>query len=135
MGKGDNPSSYAHLPENKKLPPRISRHFYDFFRLINSDIMKKALNDPTLLERVATHKSIYFASSWANYRTARVETLKLVPPARILKELEKDYVLVEAMFFREIRDWLLILKTIEQFEKEFNNRAEVETLLQKNLSI
>ena len=24
---------YAHLPEDKKLPPRISRHFYDFFRL------------------------------------------------------------------------------------------------------
>lgn len=111
---------YAHLPEDKKLPPRISRHFYDFFRLLNSEIKEKALIETDLLERVAIHKSIYFASSWASYGTARKETLKLFPLPRVLKELEKDYVLMEAMFFREIPDWELILKTIEKFEKEFN---------------
>jgi len=112
---------YAHLPEDKKLPPRISRHFYDFFRLLNSEIKETALIEAALLERVATHKSIYFASSWANYGTARKHTLKLFPPPRILKELEKDYVLMGAMFFRQIPEWELILKTIENFEKEFNN--------------
>lgn len=112
---------YAHLPEDKKLPPRISRHFYDFFRLLNSEIKEKALIETALLERVAIHKSIYFASSWANYGTARKKTLKLFPPERILKELEKDYVLMGAMFFREIPEWKLILTTIEDFEKEFNN--------------
>lgn len=111
---------YAHLPEDKKIPPRISRHFYDFFRLLNSKIKEKALSETSLLERVATHKSIYFASSWANYETARKETLKLFPPERILKELEKDYALMKAMFFREISEWKLILKTIENFEKELN---------------
>jgi hypothetical protein len=112
---------YAHLPEDKKLPPRISRHFYDFFRLINSSIKKKALEEVALLERVANHKSIYFASGWASYGTARQGTLKFFPPPQVLKELERDYVLMEAMFFREIPDWELILKTIETFEKEFNN--------------
>jgi Nucleotidyl transferase AbiEii toxin, Type IV TA system len=112
---------YAHLPEDKKLPPRISRHFYDFFRLLNSEIKAKALTEASLLERVATHKSIYFASSWANYATARKETLKLFPPPRILKELEKDFVLMKPMFFREIPEWELILTTIEKFEKEFNS--------------
>lgn len=111
---------YAHLPEDKKLPPRISRHYYDFFRLLSSEIKRKALIETALLERVAVHKSIYFASSWASYGTARKETLKLFPPARILKELEKDYALMEYMLFREVPAWELILKTIEQFEKEFN---------------
>ncbi|MFI5343128.1 MAG: nucleotidyl transferase AbiEii/AbiGii toxin family protein [Chlamydiales bacterium] len=111
---------YAHLPENKKLPPRISRHYYDFFCLLSSEVKEKALIEAFLLERVAIHKSIYFTSSWANYGAARKKTLKLFPSARILKELEKDYVLMEAMFFREIPDWELILKTIETFEKEFN---------------
>jgi predicted nucleotidyltransferase component of viral defense system len=112
---------YAHLPEDKKLPPRISRHFYDFFRLINSSIKKKALEEVALLERVAKHKSIYFASGWASYGTARQGTLKFFPPPHVLKELERDYALMEAMFFREIPDWELILKTIKTFEKEFNN--------------
>ncbi len=28
---------------------------------------------------------------------------------------------MEAMFFREVPDWKVILKTIENFEKEFND--------------
>lgn len=112
---------YAHLPEDKKLPSRISRHFYDFFRLLNSEIKEKALIETALLEQVAIHKSIYFASSWASYGTARKKTLKLFPPPRVLKELEKDYHLMDAMFFREVPDWELILKTIQNFEKEFND--------------
>lgn len=111
---------YVHLPAAKRIPPRISRHFYDFFRLLNSPIKKKALEELTLLERVAHHKSIYFASGWANYATARKGTLKLIPPAHILKELQKDYEQMESMLFREIPSWELILKTIEQFEEEFN---------------
>ncbi|WP_042280002.1 nucleotidyl transferase AbiEii/AbiGii toxin family protein [Candidatus Protochlamydia sp. R18] len=115
---------YAHLPKNKKLPSRISRHYYDFFRLLNSEIKEKALIETPLLERVAIHKSIYFASSWANYGTARKETLKLFPPTQILKELEKDYALMKSMFFRETPEWGLILKAIGNFEKEFNNVKE-----------
>lgn len=111
---------YAHLPDDKSLPPRISRHFYDFFRLLISPIKDKALLDLSLLERVAIHKSIYFASGWANYGTASKGTLKLLPIARVLDELEKDYDLMTPMFFRDQPDWRLILKTIEEFERMFN---------------
>jgi len=111
---------YAHLPEDKKTPARISRHLYDFFRLLNSPVKEKALSELALLERVAIHKSVYFASGWASYGTARKGTLKLSPPERIIAELEKDYALMEPMFFREIPEWKLILKAIDEFEREFN---------------
>ena len=111
---------YAHLPQDKKTPARISRHLYDFFRLLNSTVKEKALSDLSLLDRVAVHKSVYFASGWASYGTARKGSLKLSPPARILEELEKDYALMAPMFFREIPRWEQILKTIEDFEREFN---------------
>lgn len=112
---------YAHLPEGKKLPPRISRHFYDFFRLLNSPIKQRALSEIGLLERVAIHKSIYFPSSWANYGAARKGTLKLFPLDRVFKDLERDYALMGSMFFREFPDWGLILKTIRDFETELNS--------------
>lgn len=35
-------------------------------------------------------------------------------------ELKKDYELMESMLFRGVPAWESILKTIEQFEKEFN---------------
>lgn len=112
---------YVHLPADKRIPSRISRHFYDFFRLLNSPIKEKALEESFLLERVANHKSIYFASGWANYGTARKGTLKLIPPSHVLKELQRDYLQMESMLFREIPSWELILKTIGQFEEEFNS--------------
>ena len=71
---------------------------------------------------MADHKKVYFASGWANYDSARKGTLKLKPIERLVDELEKDYGLMKAMFFDEIPDWKLILKTIEKFEAEFNSR-------------
>lgn len=112
---------YAHLPEDKKLPLRISRHLYDFFCLLNSPAREKALGDLPLLERVAVHKSIYFASSWANYQSARKGTLKLSPPTRIGEALEEDFDLMKTMFFGDIPEGELILKTIKEFERLFNS--------------
>jgi predicted nucleotidyltransferase component of viral defense system len=112
---------YAHLPGEKALPPRISRHFYDFYRLLNSEIKAKALVDVALLERVANHKSIYFASSWANYETARKGTLKLSPLPRLTQELETDFQLMEQMFFGEIPKWKAIVETTQEFEAKFNS--------------
>jgi hypothetical protein len=111
---------YAHIPTEKKLLSRISRHLYDFYCLLNSPIKQKALGDLALLERVAIHKSIYFASAWANYNSAKKGTLKLCPPERIVEALETDFESMKAMFFGEIPEWNLILKTIKEFETEFN---------------
>ena len=113
---------YAHLPETKPLPPRISRHLYDFYQLLNSPIQKKALSDLTLLDRVAEHKNVYFASAWASYETARKGTLKLSPLKRVLAELERDYELMATMFYGEKPrpEWAKILKAIAEFEKSFN---------------
>ncbi len=113
---------YAHLPHDKKLPPRISRHYYDFYCLLNSETKANAIKDSELLDRVANHKRIYFASAWANYKTAQKGSLKLAPPLHILEGLEKDFGLMKDMFFGAIPDWLTILQAISDFEIEFNQK-------------
>ena len=117
---------YAHLPHDKKLPPRISRHYYDFFCLLNSNIKVGAIEDCALLDRVAHHKSIYFTSAWANYSEAQRGSLKLSPPPHLHDSLEKDYRLMKDMFFGRIPEWPAILKVINQFEIEFNQKDEDE---------
>ena len=114
----------SHLPDGKTLPARSSRHLYDFYQLLNSAIKVDALKDLELLERVAKHNSIYFAANWASYETARKGTLKLSPLARVLEGLKRDYEQMEAMFYRSARpEWELILKTIAEFEREFNGKG------------
>jgi hypothetical protein len=112
---------YAHLPQDKKLPPRISRHYYDFFCLLKSEIKSCALGDCELLDRVAIHKSIYFASAWANYGAAKKGSLSLSPPPSFLNDLERDFGLMKDMFFGSVPEWNAILKVIRDFEIEFNS--------------
>ncbi|HSW68866.1 MAG TPA: nucleotidyl transferase AbiEii/AbiGii toxin family protein [Gammaproteobacteria bacterium] len=116
---------YAHLPSDKKIPQRISRHYYDFFCLLNSSIKDDALAEPSLLDRVTKHKSIYFSSSWANYSAARIGSLKLLPSKIILDTLEGDYALMKDMFFGKIPVWQDILQVIKEFEMHFNQQVQV----------
>ena len=110
---------YSHLPANKSLPLRLSRHYYDFYFLLKS-IKDEAIKNQHLLEKVAHHKDTYFPSAWANYAQAKKGTLKLTPPEHISKILEKDYGLMKEMFFEDPPIWNEIMDLIRRFEIEFN---------------
>ena len=51
-----------HLPVGKKFAPRMSRHYYDVYQLSNSSVIEQAMNKIDLLDRVATHKNVFFKS-------------------------------------------------------------------------
>ena len=104
------------------MPPRISRHYYDFFCLLGSSIKQKTEANVALLSRVAAHKSIYFASAWARYDTAKVGSLVLVPPHNILEDLEKDYKQMNEMFFGDVPSFKEIIGLIKEFETKFNQK-------------
>ena len=53
----------THRPPDKPSRERLSRHYYDFYRLAQQAIGREALGRRDLLERVITHKSFFFAQS------------------------------------------------------------------------
>ena len=50
-----------YFPKDKRIPPRMSRHYYDVFRLSKSSVWDRAMAAVELLDRVATHKSVCFS--------------------------------------------------------------------------
>jgi predicted nucleotidyltransferase component of viral defense system len=111
---------YSHFPQDKMVPVRQSRHYYDFYCLLNSDIKEIAINDLELLDKVVLHKSLYFKSAWANYTTAKKGTMKIITNKEILGAMEKDYQAMSEMFFKTPPSWTEIVKALSKFEKEFN---------------
>jgi hypothetical protein len=111
---------YAHYPENKTIPERQSRHFFDFYCLLNSDGKAKALANIDLLEKVAAHKNIYFKAAWANYLTAKKGSLKLIPEEKVMKAMEADYKAMSEMFAGEVPSWDEIINEIKKFQNEIN---------------
>ncbi len=113
-----------HVPENKKIPPRMSRHYYDVFRLAQSPVWQRAMAAMGLLDRVAVHKSVFFKTAWAHYDTARPGTLRLTPNDQIVGELRRDYLGMRPMFFRTPPPFEEILASLPEMEAKINNAAK-----------
>lgn len=114
---------YAHYPESKTIPERQSRHFFDFYCLLNSEGKAKALANIDLLEKVAAHKNIYFKAAWANYLTAKKGSLKLITEEKVMKAMEADFKAMSEMFAGEVPSWDEIIELLSVFEEEFNSNS------------
>ncbi|MBI5761168.1 MAG: nucleotidyl transferase AbiEii/AbiGii toxin family protein [Planctomycetales bacterium] len=112
--------SLCHQDISKPIQQRQSRHFYDLFQLANHRIGQAALQSIELLERVATHKSVYFKSASAKYGEAKPGTLKLVPAEERVRELKADYASMHSMFFSDPPTFDTILDRLRQLEAEIN---------------
>lgn len=109
---------YGNYPDDKMIPIRQSRHYYDFYCLLSTEAKNKAMDRIDLLEKVAQHKEVYFRSGWADYDSAKGEkTLKLIPSERVLREMESDYISMKEMFFDEPPLWDEIIEEISVFEE------------------
>ena len=111
----------CHRSPEKPAGVRQSRHYYDLFELSNNEAGQRALKSFDLLERVATHKSIFFKAAWAHYEEAKPGTLRLVPDDARIKELRNDYAQMEPMFFGDIPEFDAIVKRLRQLEDTINN--------------
>jgi hypothetical protein len=109
-----------HRPANKTMPLRLSRHYYDLSRLIQSGLGDKAAEDLELLRRVVEHKQVFFRSAWAHYDSAHPGGLRLSPVPERLKELESDYEKMQEMFFGDRPAFAQILQVIGEWENDFN---------------
>jgi predicted nucleotidyltransferase component of viral defense system len=111
-----------HYPATKEIPLRMSRHYYDMYLLINSHIKTNALENLSLLERVAQHKKLFFRAAWAKYEEARIGTLRLTPKDAHLSGLKTDYSKMQPMFFEDPPVFEKIIEQIAEFEKEINRQ-------------
>ena len=81
----------ANRPENKKMPSRYFRHYYDVYKIANSIYFDNVMKEKYLLEKVVLFKTKFYNDNWARYDEAKIGTLKLIPPAFRMDELKKDY--------------------------------------------
>jgi len=115
-------------PPEKRRQARMSRHYYDLYRLIGAGIGQKASGDLELFERIAAHRQVYFRYTWVDYDTLRPGHLKLVPPDDQLANWKSDYTAMkDEMFFGEIPEFDDLIQTARKFQDEFNGKARADS--------
>jgi len=114
----------ANRAENKRIPLRHSRHYYDLAMMAESSVKDEALADLELLTDVVEFKQRFYTSAWAKYEDAKVGTLKLLPPEFRYKELKEDYKSMQNMIFGESIDFDKIIAILQELEDEINALVE-----------
>jgi hypothetical protein len=109
-----------HRPQEKPLPGRYSRHYYDVAMLAEGPIRLEALADMALLAQVVRHKETFYPSGWAHYRLAQAGNFRLLAPKNRLAALERDYKNTGVMIFGEPPAFDTIMEVLAVLEGEIN---------------
>lgn len=99
---------------------RISRHYYDVYKLFKSPIYQSAINDHALALDCARHAQLFFNSNDLDLRNAVPGTLSLVPIKEMFEILKNDYNSMSGMIFGEIPTFTDILEAISDLENTLN---------------
>lgn len=106
----------AFRPENSPLPLRMSRHYYDIYRMAKLGILDRALQNPDLLDQVAAFKAKFYPQKWAHYVLAKLGTLSLVPARHNLRPLQRDYAAMAGMIYGEMPEFEELMAEVIRIE-------------------
>ena len=110
----------AFRAEDRPFPSRYSRHYYDLYRMMQTEVKDKALADNDLLTRVVDFKDKFYRCPWARYDLAKRGTMCLMPPEYNLDKLRTDYEHMQNMLFGNKPSFDEIMDCIAKLEKEIN---------------
>ncbi len=106
--------------ELRRQGQRVSRHYYDIYRLLRSDVGQRAARDLELARDCARHARMFFNSSDLDLASAQPGSFALSPLPEMDTQLRRDYTAMAGMIFGEVPDWETIVDTIRQFEDQVN---------------
>lgn len=110
----------AYRTQDKPMPARMSRHYYDIYRMVKLGVLDRALQNSGLLSQVAAFKAKFYPQPWARYDLANVGTLRLIPPRHNLDRLQRDYAAMSDMIYGEKPDFDILIAMIAKIERQIN---------------
>lgn len=114
-------------PADKPRRPRMARHYYDLFRLIEQGVADEAVAEDGLFDQVAAHRKVFFSMNWVDYDTLLPQKLEMLPTGDQAKGWATDYIEMQAEMFSDAPpDFEFILETLNRFQEQFRKMKSRE---------
>lgn len=110
----------AFREKGRPFPTRYSRHYYDLYRMMQTEVKDNALADNDLLTKVVDFKDKFYRCPWARYDIAKRGTMRLIPPEYNLDKLRDDYEHMQNMLFGRKPSFEEIMDGIARLESDIN---------------
>lgn len=114
---------YDHRGQLRHGGQRVSRHYYDVFRLLESPTGKTAETDRHLAQDCARHARMFFNIPDFDLDEAAAGTFSLAPSAPMLDALERDYNAMAAMIMGPVPPLAGVMDAISALEDRLNSGA------------
>jgi hypothetical protein len=101
---------------------RISRHYYDIYKLIHSPVGRNAATDRALALDCARHALMFFNSPDLDLLNARPGSFSITPTTGMVDALRRDYQAMLGMIFGELPEFADVLQAVERLEHQINQR-------------
>lgn len=102
---------------------RVSRHYYDAYRLMTAGVGAAALADPALGQDCVAHARMFFNSPALGLALAVPGTFTLTPAPEMIEPLRRDYAAMSVMIFGDLPDFDAVLATVSALEATLNATA------------
>lgn len=102
---------------------RVSRHYFDVFRMLESALGERAVADRVLGIDCARHARMFFNTSDFELDKAVAGTFSLLPPPDMQIQLERDYDAMAMMIMGGAPSFVDVMNAIEKLERQLQARA------------
>lgn len=99
---------------------RVSRHYYDVYRMLQSDLLRKTVGDLELAADCAAHARMFFNSPDLGLSKATPGTFSLSPIAGMADDLRRDYGRMTGMIIGDAPRFEDVMASIASLEAELN---------------
>jgi hypothetical protein len=100
---------------------RITRHYYDVYRVLGETVGQEAVADRELARDCARHARMFFNRPDLNLDAAVAGNFTPAPSDAMLSALERDYTNMLGMIFGEIPQFSDVVDRIRQLENELRS--------------
>jgi len=101
-------------PKEKMRIKGKSRHFYDIYRIVQTEYADKAIADKELYISIVAHRERFSKLGGVDYTTHFPPNLNPIPPAELMSEWERDYTEVQGqMIAGESVSFDKLIKTMQ----------------------
>ncbi len=111
---------WDHRGELKGGGQRVSRHYYDVYRLLASETGRKATEDTKMAEDCVRHARMFFNRPDFDLASAVPGSFALTPHDGMLNDLRRDYEAMSGMVFGPIPSVDTVVGAIAELEQRIN---------------
>lgn len=97
---------------------RMSRHMYDLYRMMQTDIAGRALGDSALYHAVLDHRRKFIGLRGFDYDTLQPATLSLEIPTEVVPQWKADYErMCRTMIYGEKPSWDELMVAMKELQE------------------